>query len=463
MKNEIRAFETRTQRLHRRTRAERLLLHPATITATAVLGVALVGLPLTLASARASGEAAARLSASSAKAARVLADERASTAAASGGGQAAGTKRGPAAAAAIVTETAPAKAAAGAPQATHKTKLIAFYADWGDEGYRSLARNIDQIDVLIPMWYHLGNDGRVRSGNPKAEARVMRLIRDRNPDMKVMPIVNNYDKRTESWNPEQIDARMKNPAERKRMAIRIVQAMKSKGFDGVNIDFEGFEPRSRARIVAFMGELYPRAKRAGLEVSQDVIVGSKTYDHKKLSRRVDYLIPMMYDEHWKTSGPGPIASQGWYDKTLRKFVKLVGAKKVVVGMGTYAYDWGRPGVRAKALTHREATTLARRLGKEITLHPSKKNSTFRYRRRGVSRQVWMLDAASAHNQVRTASKLGVRGYAIWRIGAEDPALWKVLPRRDDLGPDVAESLNTDRRYVERDSDTGLLVDHRISP
>lgn len=443
MKTESHAFESRTERLSRRKRAERLLLHPATVASAAVLGVALLAVPLALARAGAPTRAPKPVRPTSAFGA-------------------VGEK--PTAAARPQVAPAPARKSAPKPASkARRTKLIAFYAGWDDAGYQSLKRNIDEIDVLMPMWYHLGNDGRVRSGNPKDEARVMRLIRKENPDIKVMPIVNNYDKRSESWNPEQIDRRLKNPAERRRMAARIVATMKAKGYDGVNVDFEGFEPKSRGRIVAFMGELYPRAKKAKLEVSQDVIVGSATYEHKKLSRRVDYLIPMMYDEHWKTSAPGPIASQGWYEKTLRKFVKLVGAKKVVVGMGTYAYNWGKPGQRAKAMTHREVIGLARALDKDITLHPRQLNSTFSYRSRGVKHQVWMLDAASAHNQVQAASELGVRGYAIWRIGAEDPALWSVLPNRDALGENVAKKLESEKRSVERDPDSGLLVDQRIAP
>lgn len=418
-----------------RRRIDRLLVHPASITAAALLGAALVAVPLTLS--RALAEGPQTPTAQVARAAPALSG----------------------------SEAAPGKVAPSAsqPKSAPRTKLIAFYAGWDDAGYQSLKRNIDKIDVLMPMWYHLGNDGKVRSGNPKDEARVMRLIRKENPDMLVMPIVNNYDKRTESWNPEQIDRRLKNPAERRRIAADIVKTMKAKGYDGVNIDFEGFEPKSRGRIVAFMSELYPRAKKAKLEVSQDVIVGSKTYDHKNLSRRVDYLIPMMYDEHWKTSAPGPISSQGWYERTLRRFVRLVGPDKVVVGMGTYAYNWGRPGQRARAMTHREALALASAQNKQIVLHPRELNSHFAYKSRGVKRHVWILDAASAHNQVRAASELGVRGYAIWRIGAEDPALWKVLPNRDSLDAGVAQSLASERRTVEVDTESGLVTDQRIDP
>ncbi|MBI4164271.1 MAG: polysaccharide deacetylase family protein, partial [Acidobacteria bacterium] len=37
--------------------------------------------------------------------------------------------------------------------------------------------------------------------------------------------------------------------------------------------------------------------------------------------------------------------------------------------------------------------------------------------------VWMLDGVTGYNQLRAAELLGVRGTALWRLGAEDPSLW----------------------------------------
>jgi cellulose synthase/poly-beta-1,6-N-acetylglucosamine synthase-like glycosyltransferase/peptidoglycan/xylan/chitin deacetylase (PgdA/CDA1 family) len=43
--------------------------------------------------------------------------------------------------------------------------------------------------------------------------------------------------------------------------------------------------------------------------------------------------------------------------------------------------------------------------------------------------VWFLDAATAYNQRRAGAALRVAGQAIWRLGSEDPAVWRVLGHR----------------------------------
>src|SRR5207249_4537258 len=39
--------------------------------------------------------------------------------------------------------------------------------------------------------------------------------------------------------------------------------------------------------------------------------------------------------------------------------------------------------------------------------------------------IWFLDAVSALNQMRAARGLGIRTFALWRLGSEDRSLWKI--------------------------------------
>jgi spore germination protein YaaH len=341
-----------------------------------------------------------------------------------------------------------------------RTEMVAFYANWGEAGYRSLEKHAQDIDTLMPMWYHLGNKGHLTGPDSAERQRVIKMIRRKNPDMKIMPIVNNYDKASETWNPQQVSKMLAKPSKRRAIARELVNMARRNHYDGLNIDFEGFTATDRARLVAFMADLYPLAHRYGLEVSMDVLASSGTYDYRKLARHSDYLIPMMYDEHWKTSGAGPIASQGWYERTLDTLYKQVPPRKVIIGMGTYAYDWGRGG-RAKSLTWNKAMRLARARGKTIKLG-SGLNSHFTYGSGARRRNVWMLDATSAFNQMKASSKDRPRGYAIWRLGAEDPALWNVVPERDNLNKRVAKSLGGKGRTIVYSTKRGKIVRQNIS-
>lgn len=363
----------------------------------------------------------------------------------------------------VARQADPAPAAEPEPEPAPETELIAFYVNWGDEAYQSLEANLDKITVLMPMWYHIDSTGRLTVDNPARQAQVMQLIEERGADVQVMPLVNNYDKATETWNAPAVSKLLAKPSERRRMAEQIVQMLKDNGFSGVNIDFENFTEKDRGNLVAFMEELYPLAKADDLTVSMDVIVGSKAYDHTRLAKNVDYLIPMMYDQHWKTSGPGPISGVDWYTKTLNGFWAKVPPSKTVIGLGTYSYDWGKAGARAASLTWSDARALARTEKRPITLAPGSLNSRFSYEAEGITHQVWMLDSISAFNSVQAVQGRSPRGYAIWRLGAEDPGLWTVLDNRDQLDAEVAESLTRPDRTIEYDAASGQITGHRLAP
>ncbi len=367
---------------------------------------------------------------------------------------------------AVATASAPATAfvsANGTPTAPVPTsELIGFYVDWDDESYRSLQQHIDDITVLMPMWYHLGNDGHLDAGDPAAQAKALALIRERRPDLPVMPIVNNYDKGTGKWNAPGMAALLRKPAERKRMAREIVDTLSAAGFEGVNIDFEDFEAASRADLVAFMAELYPLARAKGLAVSQDVLVSSAAFDHAALAEHNDYLIPMIYGEHWRTSGPGPIASQAWFEKMYAQMLTQVPADKVVVGLGVYGRNYGTRGEN-HSLTWAQATAEARAQKLAIRLDPVQLNPTYRYKVGSDVREAWFLDSAAIFDQVAVASKRRPRGYAIWRMGAEDPATWTVLRSRDSLSESVALSLRSASRTVVYDAAAGMIVSSTVTP
>jgi hypothetical protein len=62
-----------------------------------------------------------------------------------------------------------------------------------------------------------------------------------------------------------------------------------------------------------------------------------------------------------------------------------------------------------------------------------------------------------------SSALAVGGYAFWRMGTEDPALWTVLRGRDALSGSVATALNDASRTVTYDPGTCIITAESIVP
>ncbi len=47
-------------------------------------------------------------------------------------------------------------------------------------------------------------------------------------------------------------------------------------------------------------------------------------------------------------------------------------------------------------------------------------------RAGQAHDVWFLDGVSAFNEIHASDIYRPAGYAVWRLGAEDPSIWSVL-------------------------------------
>ena len=88
-----------------------------------------------------------------------------------------------------------------------------------------------------------------------------------------------------------------------------------------------------------MRELSAKLKPAGLLLTESVPIEDPAYDLEQLARFEDYLLPMVYDEHYQSGEPGPIASADWFRGQLERLVKILPPEKTLIGLGTYGYDW----------------------------------------------------------------------------------------------------------------------------
>ncbi len=177
----------------------------------------------------------------------------------------------------------------------------------------------------------------------------------------------------------------------------------------------------------------------------------------------DYQILMAYDEHFEEGEPGAIASQGWFVDTLSQRMRELDPAKTIIAIGNYAYDWsGQPS--AVDMTFQEAVLASKESEAPITFDPATLNPHFDYREDdGSTHHVWFLDAVTAQNQIRAADVFRPKGYALWRLGSEDPSIWSLFGRPYNAA--IPEALKTivarqRRRYRRRGRDHSILPPSR---
>ena len=301
---------------------------------------------------------------------------------------------------------------------------IGFYVSWDEMSRQSLADHVNQLDIVAPQWVLLKDSaGDVDiTSDPRAD----KLIASAAHRPAVMPLV--YNASDKLWDGKTADAVLTSPAARAHLISSLADLAAKRGYAGYMFDLENMSAKGLAAYPGFIAEANAAFNRSGREVWVTAPFDDAAWPVKALGRAADTLVLMAYDEHYWTGEAGPAASQGWYEKNLARTFRGLNPDHTVVALGAFGYDWSRGG-KADGVTFHEATLNAQDSEAKISFDPSALNPTFSYAdEAGVAHTVWFLDAATLYNQVKVADAWRPRGYALWRMGSEDPGVWKVLGR-----------------------------------
>jgi len=239
--------------------------------------------------------------------------------------------------------------------------------------------------------------------------------------VKVIPMLTNNI--NEKWRGDVVHRIITNAAKRERLINDIIKLLKQNHLDGINIDFEELVETRNEVLSGFQKELYKKLHANKLLVTQDVIPFNEDYDYKALSEDNDYLFLMAYDEHSSDTKPGSISSQKWMEAAVGQMSKVVPAKKMILGMAGYGYDWDENGP-ATTVTYQEALSTARESQGEVDFDDDTYNLHYSYYDDSDRlHQVFFTDAGTNFNTLRFATEFGLAGTALWRLGSEDSRLW----------------------------------------
>ena len=185
-------------------------------------------------------------------------------------------------------------------------------------------------------------------------------------------------------------------------------------------------------------ELHNDFRAKNLRIYVNVQAGADDETLRHIARNSDGIILMNYDEHEETSDPGPVASEPWFEANLTRVLKLVPKEKIICGIGNYGFDWAvplpekgkKPALRVvdvDDLSVQDAWQRAEDAGADVHLEGDELNPHFAYDDEDahLRHQVWFLDGVTALNELRAGRQMGLRTFAVWRLGEEDPSLWQV--------------------------------------
>ena len=304
----------------------------------------------------------------------------------------------------------------------HGPVFAGFYDAWDQSDLPALPRQLQGLNVFAPRWLTIrGAQGQVVV---EPDGGAAAIAARQAPRLKLMPLVSNA--HDDIWDQAAADAVILDPGVRTAFLVRLRQLAQARGFSGYIFDFENLSPKAEAGYPALLGAARAALAPFGLQAWATVAPGPAE-PLKALAQQGDAAVLMAYDECWATSNAGPIAGADWLRRLLADRLAGVDPKHVVIALAAYGYDWP-DGAAGRPIGAAEAMALAARLKVRIQRDPASQNQHFAYTGAdGHGHQVWFLDAKAFAADRAVAAAWRPRGYALWRLGLEDPATWGLPP------------------------------------
>lgn len=310
------------------------------------------------------------------------------------------------------------------------------------------------IHELSPFWYAAtGVTAITITGNIEPAAMQAMIDAARATRTRLVPSI------VDGTGKGEMAAMLANPSTRALHVQSIVELVSREGFDGIDLDYEGFAfvddyatwETTRPNWVSFVTELATALHSHGklLVVSVPPIYDTKrtpdsgrwVYDYAAIGEVVDRIRIMGYD--YSFDEPGPIAPMSWLRGAVRAAKKAVrDDSKLILGIPLYGRNWvtGTVGTcpadaeGTVPITHSSAKDLIARRGATPVVDETSEEITFTYQLEvsdGTTtctqwREVHYVDEAGSRARLDLAREERIGGVAFWAIGFDSPATWAAV-------------------------------------
>jgi len=321
--------------------------------------------------------------------------------------------------------------------AVERPLVVTSIPYWDQErAFQSFRSHVEAIDFISLFWYTLDRHGQaVKYRDADIDQTIVDFAHQHR--VKVLALIANLpDEEGTTWDWRRVDAILKSNDSRQRFVTKVLKLVAAHDFDGITLDFESLRDRQRTtftRLVQVLAQaLHQRGKLLRVAVEYEADTGqTHGKDWPAITAAADQLAIMAYEQHWDESGPGPVASLPWVERTLAfaRSLKL-SMNKVSLGVPLYAYDWPRLStgqyVTAQGLLYEGAMKLRKRYQATAVFDQRSWSPYFRYVNKSRQHVVWYENHRSFRAKLALAQKYHVGSIFLWRLGGEDQGIWRTL-------------------------------------
>jgi spore germination protein YaaH len=342
---------------------------------------------------------------------------------------------------------------AAAPVALAASHPVALFYLTSDPGaIRDFFAHSSQIDLLVPTWYQVDENGLV-SGEPEPAV----LARALSEKLPVTPIVALFNKKA-------FHLLATNEKAQQQMNEALVRECKLHGYAGFQFDLENVDYLDRDNLSALVKTTADALHAAGLQLSIATVPNAPgypgstafgkwiytdwrgAYDLAALGKSVDLICLMTYDQNTHWTEPGPVAGWDWTVGNMKYALQFVPKEKLSLGIPVYGYHWytgapivgppsqpggaseEKPNPTADYIGYPDAMQLAQDWNGKVQWDAEDHSAFFWFYRDQEREWVFFTDLRTFRERYELTEQNGLEGFCSWVLGQEDPEIWEFLPR-----------------------------------
>jgi spore germination protein YaaH len=333
-----------------------------------------------------------------------------------------------------------------APSA-HAQRLEAlWYSTANPKSTQSFIDHADQISIVAPQVFAFDKNGRIHG---KLDPRLVEVAHEKS--VKLVPLVMNP-----GFDQALIHRILTVDDARRRAVQSLVALCRDQHLDGIQFDIENVNVKDRDALTRFVRESSAALHAIDCPLSAAVVPRESdvpgptsfhrwiydnwrgAYDYKALADTLAFISYMTYAQHTGGTTPGPVAGYRWMQANLDYALRLgIPPAKISLGIPSYSDHWysgydKKTGehARGRDIGYATAESLLTHAGVTATWFDPDKASYAFWSNDGAYEHLWIEDARAF------AAKLGIvrahqlRGYSVWVLGLEDPAVWSIPALRE---------------------------------
>ncbi len=323
-----------------------------------------------------------------------------------------------------------------------------FYMTDSPDSIRSFLAHVGKIDLLVPTWYSVDENGLVTGApNPAVLETAHRA------NLPVMPIL-------ALFGMKQFHDLSLSAEAQQRMNDAMLREAKLHGYSGFQFDFEHLSYLDRDGLSATVQRSAEALHKAGLKLSIATVPNAPgfpgkggfakwiytdwrgAYDLAALAKSADLICLMTYDQQTRWTMPGPVAGWQWTVENLDYALQSVPKEKLSLGIPLYGYHWYTSAPIVDKLTSEEksnlsadyigtpdALQLATAFGGKLQWDAEDHSAFFYFYRDQMREWVFYTDVPTFRDRYQLAASHSLEGFCSWVLGSEDPGIWAFLPDR----------------------------------